>query len=415
MGIELYKKAFEIRDSKLWDILMGTQVFALKKPSGDVVYVQVTRNGEGERMICVYYGEESLDMARRLFDEDPVNMADDEEALHLDAMIEGVELIYSDEDMLDDEQLERIGNNAEKYDAVLDGPGAYPDFYIMRPGEPRSTKLSENDETMMDMALDALTYLVKDQDESIRLFIPAMVTTAYDMMMLEKKKGSYKQYVLPVPELEKIKYPAGSNCNEILQKRLKIMKKKGNWVCRIKRMTEPVQWGETKEQVMASYLETIDPAGHKTINVTPVAFYEKRTEVVLDKFMEAIVAYGSCPAKISVMDERTYVLLKQWCRNCEIKLELEDYIPELDLPAELLDMCLDGDFDPEEVVKNELANMDRGLDFFLALSDEALLSMREELRILRSIKKEDDGMIFPEEISRKLNKLLKRIHDLGIK
>ena len=108
MGIELYKKAFEIRESQLWNILTGEQVFALKKKSKGVVYVQVTRNAEGHKAVCVLYGEESFDMLRRLFDDDPGNMADDEEALHLEAMIEGVQLIYFDEEMLDSSRIRYI-------------------------------------------------------------------------------------------------------------------------------------------------------------------------------------------------------------------------------------------------------------------------------------------------------------------
>ena len=414
MGIELYKKAFEIRESQLWNILTGEQVFALKKKSKGVVYVQVTRNAEGHKAVCVLYGEESFDMLRRLFDDDPKNMADDEEALHLEAMIEGVQLLYFDEEMLDDSRIRYIRSRAEVCGADLDGRDAYPVFYSIHPGEPRTTSLDKTDVTLLDMALDALLYLIKDHDESIRPFIPAMANTAYDMMMLEKKKDDYKQYILPVPALEKIRYPAGSSCNEILQKRLKTMKKKGNWVCRLKRMTEAIEWGQTGKQVAASYLDTIDPAAHKSISVTPVAFYEKRTEVVLDKFMEAIVEYGSCPAKISVMDERTYRLLKQWCKNCGIKLELEEYIPELDLPEELLDMCLDGNFDPDLLIQNELASMEKTLDLFLAMPDEELHDIRDELKLLKEIRKEDDGFMFPEEIRRKFDKLIKRMKELGI-
>ena len=124
--------------------------------------------------------------------------------------------------------------------------------------------------------------------------------------------------------------------------------------------------------------------------------------------------YGSCPAKISVMDERTYRLLKQWCKNCGIKLELEEYIPELDLPEELLDMCLDGNFDPDLLIQNELASMEKTLDLFLAMPDEELHDIRDELKLLKEIRKEDDGFMFPEEIRRKFDKLIKRMKELGI-
>ncbi len=410
MSIELYKKAFEIKKSGLWNIIMEEQIFAIKKAAGEMVYVQVGRNDDGERTVRVYYGEDSLEMARRLLDEDFDTMADDDEALHLEAAIEGVELVYTSKGALDEMQISEAAAAAKECDIRLGGAGAYPAFFRLLRGEPGSPVLEKKDKEMMEKALGALQYLVKDQDDSMRLFIPASVTTAYDMMVLEVSRGRYKRSLLPVPALKKMKYPTGSSCNEILQKRLKKMKKKGCWVCRLKRMTEAIVWGENGKRVMASYLDTIDIAARENVNVTPVAHYETRTEVVLDKFMEAIVQYGSCPAKICVMDGRTYSLLKQWCKNCGIKLEMEEYIPELDMPEGFYDE----DFDPEEILKNEIDFMDTGLDFFLGMSDEGLMEMQEEIRALRALKAHGTYMYMPDSLRKKLDKLIKRLDKLGI-
>ncbi len=410
MSIELYKKAFEIKKSRLWNIVMEEQIFAVRKAAGEMAYVQVGRNDDGERTVRVYYGEDSLEMARRLLDEDFITMADDEEALHLEAAIEGVELVFTNKSELDEEQIRDAAAAAKECDVRLGGAGAYPAFFRLHRGEPGSPVLEKNDKEMMERALGALQYLVKDQDDSMRLFIPASVTTAYDMMVLEASRGRYKRGLTPVPALQKMKYPTGSNCNEILQKRLKKMKKKGCWVCRIKRMTESIEWGVNGRQVMASYLDTIDIPAREHVNVTPVAYYESRTEVVLDKFMEATVQYGSCPAKICVMDERTYSLLKQWCKNCGIKLEMEEYIPELDIPEALFDE----DFDPEEMLMNEVAFLDNALEFFLTMSDEDLINMRDEVQALRVMKPRENDTYFPDSLKKKLDKLIKRMDKLGI-
>jgi len=93
---------------------------------------------------------------------------------------------------------------------------------------------------------------------------------------------------------------------------------------------------------------------------------------------------------------------------------LEEYIPELDLPEELLDMCLDGNLDPDLLIQNELASMEKTLDLFLAMPDEELHDIRDELKLLKEIRKEDDGFMFPEEIRRKFDKLIKRMKELGI-
>ncbi len=384
---------------------MEDQLFALMLPGKDPVYVQVCRDIGGEKTIQLFYDSGSLDNVRRLLDTDMFSMADEEEAMHLSAGIEGACIIYTNKNKLEADEAKEISDMAKRFGVQLKGGGACPAFLRMHCGRPREMMTDAGDEEVMGYALDALSWFIKDKDDSMRLFIPASVKHEYNMTALKTAGKGFEQTSLSIPALGKMKYPAGTNCNEILQKRLKKMKKKGSWVCRIIRLSRPAVWGDGGETVLPSVIKTINYDKRDYIAMIPVAYYEKRTDVMLDKFMEAVIAYGSCPISITVMDERTYTLLKQWCKNCGIKLERTDYIPEFDLPDEIFE---EG-FDEEELLKNELAFLEAALDFVGEIPASELGSFADEIRSIREMKDPENYMILPLKLQRKLDKLLKKL------
>ena len=157
MSVELCKKAPEIKKSGLWDIFMEEQIFALKLPKQDIVFVQVCRNDSDEKNITVYYGEESLEMARRLLDTRMETMADDEEALHLEAMIEGAELVFTNKDELTDLQRVETKSAADELGTKLRGSGAYPAYSRLKRGCDIEPLKDPSDEKIMDAAIDGFT------------------------------------------------------------------------------------------------------------------------------------------------------------------------------------------------------------------------------------------------------------------
>ena len=134
--IDLYKKAFEIKKSGLWDIFLEEQIFALKIKNGDMIYVQIRRNDDEEKTVSVYYGEGSLEMVRRIMDTDPDTMADEEEVEHLFAMIEGAELCFTNKASLTEKEQE-VALAAAKLSGIRPGgSGAYPKFRRLKKGQP---------------------------------------------------------------------------------------------------------------------------------------------------------------------------------------------------------------------------------------------------------------------------------------
>ena len=407
---DLYEKALEIKKSGLWDIFLEEQIFALKNKNEDMVFVQIRRNDDEEKTVSVYYGDDTLEAVRRIMDADPETMADDEEVLHLEAMIEGVELTFTNKSRLSEYEQQMASAAAALHGIKPRGSGAYPKFSRLRKGQPPADLKEDADKLVMSKALDAAMWFIEGKEGKVRLFIPTEDKNGFDMAVVEERRGKFRQSFVKIPGLERMKYPAGVNSNEILQKRIKMMKKRGSWACRLVRVDTPAAWGGGSEKVLPSVIKTVCLEKSEIVEMTPVAYYESRTEVVLDKFMEAICQYGSCPVQIMVMDDRTYSLLKQWCRNCAIKLERVEYVPELELPEGIYDSGMDVD----AFMENGFEYIETAIDFLLSLPDEALSAMPDELKSVREIKESGADELFSPEFQRKLNRLIKKMDKLDI-
>ncbi|MBR6257792.1 MAG: hypothetical protein IKR23_10475 [Lachnospiraceae bacterium] len=410
MNPELYKKAYEAKKSGLWDVFMEEQVFALKVPDADTVFVQVTRSGTDEKMLAVYYGEQVLDLVRRFYDMESESMADADEANHLEASFEGVELTFTLKDRLPKREAKEASGVARECGIRLGGSGAYPLFRRLCCGHSGEELSLEEDEKIMQLAIDAAMWLAKDGSAKFRLFIPSLTNSAYDMPLLEYNKGKYKRSRIHIEALGEMKYPAGSNCNEILQKKIKKMPKKGEWACRLVRLRNTVNLGLGRENVLPSKLKTYDYGKDRYVDVASVVFYEEHTDAVLDAFMEAITEYGRCPVRINVMDMRTFVLLKRWCKNCGISLRLHEYIPILDVP----DSIYMGDPEGEGMTEFGPEYFDVVLECLLSAPEEQLKSFAYELKEIRAVKDSGVFELFPPSLRKKMEKLIKKLDKLGL-
>ncbi len=407
---ELYQKAFEIKKSGLWDIFLEEQIFALKIKNGDMIYVQIRRNDDEEKTVSVYYGEGSLEMVRRIMDTDPDTMADEEEAEHLFAMIEGAELCFTNKASLTGKEQE-VALAAAKLSGIRPGgSGAYPRFRRLKKGQPFAPLSEKRDIQIMMMALDAAMWFIKGKSGKVRLFIPATVRSSFEMAVLEADNEGYTQNFIKMPKLGRMVYPAGVNSNEILQKRIKKMVKRGRWACRIVRLDVVYEWGENNEKVLPSVMKIINLDNGDFIEMMPVAHYEERTEVVLDKFMEAICDYGSAPVQIFVMEERTAALLGRWCKNCGIRLSRVEYIPELDM----YDGIYDGGDDEDDRSQGPLFYIEMAVDFLISVPDGRLKGFAEDIQGIRGVKNSLFYTMLSDEYRKKIDDLIIRFKKLGL-
>ena len=391
-------------------MFMEEQVFALKVPDADTVFVQVTRSGADEKMLAVYYGTQVLDLVRRFYDMETESMADADEAGHLEASFEGVELTFTIKERLSKWEAKEASQAAKENGIRLGGYGAYPMFRRLYSGHKGEELRDGEDERIIGQAIDAAMWLAKDGSAKFRLFIPSLTNAAYDMPLLEYNKGKYKRSHIHIEALGEMKYPAGSNCNEILQKKIKKMPKKGEWACRLVRLRNTVNLGLGRENVLPSKLKTYDYGKDSYVDVASVVFYEEHTDAVLDAFMEAITEYKSCPVRINVMDMRTFMLLKRWCKNCGINLRLHEYIPILDMP----DSMYMGDPEGEGMTEFGPEYFDVVLECLLAATEEQLKSFAYELKEIRAVKESGAFELFPQSLRKKMEKLLKKLDKLGL-
>ena len=210
-------------------------------------------------------------------------------------------------------------------------------------------------------ALDAAVFLAGKMGKNIRK-LAFLHEPDETLPLLSREGDAFRIEKIPMPPEPEVCYPIGHTPNELYMARTKRLPKKGNWFCELTVYPKPLKADGMDEQVIPWQLLTADSKSGKGIQVQMVRDYETRTEVMLDKLMEAMFRENVCPASITVADDRTYSLLEDWTAEMKIDLLTDEDKPEAIIAMEAKMMA---ESDPAGAVEDML-------DYFLMIPEQAL-------------------------------------------
>ena len=398
----LYDKAFRMKAAKPWNALEQEQVFALEI-AGKIYYLQMTKNDETDRVLRIYQDENDLKSCLMMLEHDAGNPGS---YVELKAQVLSQNTLIcalTSRDYLEEEDQEAVRTYAIDHGISLRGRYAWPQMQRLVsfriPQEP-----NPEEETAMAESMEAVIWLSLHGKEA-EIQVRKISFDSPWITLLRKTADGYTAEDMEMPKLPETEIPAGENHNDVFQMKTRKMKKHGAWYCRLDVLSEPRPAEGVEGLYFAWELQTFDLEGERTVDVQAVRDYVHRTDVMLDKLMEAIFKENKCPKEIQVSDERTQKLLQSWCDEVGIRLSRGE-MPESF--QEKYDGDTD-DLDSEEMIEQ----VDALMDLMLMLPDEVLLKHRKEL----AEQKEFLEMMalhpnVPESSRKKMNKTVLRIEEL---
>ena len=395
----LYEKAFAFKALKLWEKLEDDQIFAVRVGDRDC-YINIMGKLGEHYALAVYPDREGMDGLWRIY-----QAADGEETEILAAGLgqDSIHCEFAARDELEEDAMEQLKAYAKSHGISMRGKqGIWPQFMRYRPYREPKLVTSEEDAEILEEALDGALWLAGQRREEICL-LAHMDEEGETIPLLCRDGDTWRAEEMPMPAEPEASFPVGDTPNEMYKARTRKLKKKGTWTCGLMLMPTLSAAEGMDEKVYPWNLLTLNIPEKTGIEVQGVRDYETRTDVMLDKLMEAMFRENVCPKSIEVSDERTYALLSDFCTEMKIQLVMLDEKPEVmeDLEEQILVQS-----NPERVV----SVMEDMLDFVLSIPDEHLYDDPAQAAMYREVFEE---MLtqpdLPEGIRFRVTALLERL------
>ena len=276
---------------------------------------------------------------------------------------------------------------------------AWPQCLRYRPYRMPKLIDDEAEMEMLETALDGACWLAGQ----MKVVLLAHLFEEPETIPLLRRDGdSWKMEAIPAPKEPDICYPIGHTPNEIYLARVQRLPRKGKWACKLILYPSASPAEGIEEMVFPWELLTVNLSTQKPVSVQRVRDYETRTDVMLDKLMEAMFRENSCPKTICVADERTCSLLEDWTAEAGIELSMEAEMPALLEQLESYRLT-------EAHPKGMTAAMEEMLDMVLTLPDKELFLNQPELdEYLLQFREMLEQPDLPDSIRDRVTALLER-------
>ena len=437
---DIFEKMYAFRAQKPWHKISPEQLITFPA-DGRTCYVHLSSQDGNESVVTVYFDDQGLKYCRQM--NAAMLARDASEMLAAAHRQDCISAMLNPKDALRDEQVEEVRAFAKAHDIHLAGKNAWPCFFHMHPWQP-PTNLEDGaaDTEILGRALDRLLWAAAHMED---LPFPPALSGGDSVLLLREGIGGYTPELAPLPDVQPDDYPIGKSGNDLYKARVKKLKKKGVLGCDLTISSTPSPAEGVTGYYFAWILETCTLPDGNAVYVRPVRDYENRTDVMLDKLMEAVIERKVCPETIEVYHPRTEALLRDWCAEMKIALVLKEEKPECIARLEWMEMMgmdeetaedfmtmlgLDGDDDEyfdddpyfwddddEEEDWAEEDDVRKMLSMTLLMMesspDEVLLSNRKELRSAQAeLKFMKEALNLPKEDLDRLNRQIRRIDSL---
>lgn len=395
----LYQYAFEYRKTKLWRILLETDLFAFRSSDGQFCYVSLTGGSEEPITLAVYIGSDGLYSFLRLAQTDLMSLspfASEELLMQQDCL----QCIFVGKDDLSAEEHAEVKGYTRRHGIRVGGKKAYPLFRKYTPNHLPWPLQTEQEETILCEALAAalgLFGLLKGKKPADLGFsrhsyaADAPREVPQTIPLLEYQGNGYVSGQTALPPEGPLVIPAPRATNDIGIASLKKLKKTGIWECKIIRFPQPVQDAPDQIPFFPVALLAVESSSGYILQVPPVENYEDNPEHLMDLFIETLVNEKIRPIKIRVPDERTYAFVRPLCERLKIALSADEDTPALDAAEE--DFFIHFDMEIDE----QLEELHKIFDTLLDLDGEQLERLRTDMSSLFDLLEEQEALLHAGE------------------
>lgn len=353
----LIELALAFRRAKLWNLLFDTELFAFSAPDGTLCYCCVMGQLGQHMALAVYPGREGLSTYHSILtsDED-LSPAQRWELMCAQRCIQ---CSFESKDVLPDGQLGQVRDYARRSGLSLRGKNAFPFFQSYRPQCLPWPELTEAEEALLCQGLEtalAVKEAVGRSGKDALGFQMCHEGWGTIPLAAPDPQGGLRFTSTPLPEPLAPDDPAPLLLDELKQRRLLRLARKGYWCCELVLAPDAVEQKEGGPPRYPLLLLCWDSVSEQF--ATPELMEDTSPEAMLDALLEQMLRSSRRPRSIRVRDRRTFRLLEDAAGKLGITLtEGGDLSPLDEIEENLYHLGADETPDELQMVYDVLMEM----------------------------------------------------------
>lgn len=340
--------AFKFRATEAWNEISDSGIFAAKLSDGTKVYCTVMGNGGTHHSLGIYIGDKGFSTflntlsANELSPIDAINLSEEFDCINCDFM---------QAKDIDDKVKQVIRDYANRNSIKIPRKNGWIDFTRFLPYKAQWCITDERDAFVAEEALRAATFFVgefkmgrcADVDFDPMGEYPTPKGGKPIPLIVADETGTYHIEETTTPPLYPREYIAPIFDNDILIGKLKSVKKSGRYECRLQNIPLPIKDDNQETSFIPNVFVIVDDTNDSVVMPLTTCDYPDDVQMLLTKLANHLCSFDINPKQITVNDDKTYNLIKDFCHKCDIKLKKEKRMPKLDETCMMLVqqmMCL---------------------------------------------------------------------------
>lgn len=333
MDKELVIAALRFRRCALFETLNDSQIFAVKLLDGQTGYCCCMGNGGEHFALALYRGQEGFDTYLKSLksghDIDPLETFE----RHMTFHAVNCDFENATDCLIGKDERATIKKIAAEEGIKMCRPKGWPDFHVMAGSAQYIGIPEEKDRFAMTLALQAgceVAHRIEglDYEQLSDLGFDDFYATDRGGKVIPllsvQSDGLWSWDKTTTPPLSETKFTTPIFDNPSSTFKLRAMKHKGTYECCVAHSPLPVVDGDIRYYPI-DLLAVMDPQGIPPFIPSFIREQKGWETEILDGFATEIINSGMCPASIEIDDERTYILLKDFCEKTGIKLSKTAY------------------------------------------------------------------------------------------
>ena len=328
--------AYEFRMTEPWERLTDSNIFAVYLSDGTYVYCSIMGNGGEYHSLSIYIGTNGFSTYLRAALFHDMSML---ENLNASIEFDCINCGFMQAKDIDGKVKKIVRNYAERKSIKIPRKNGWADFKRFSPFKTLWCITDEHDAFIAEEALKAATFFVKKFYEKSYLGVnldpmgkyPDPIGGKRIPLIKNNKDGSYHLSVTTTPALRPFLYIAPIYENDILAIKLKKMVKGGDLECRLLHIPVPIADSKKPVPPVVGTLILADKNTSEMLMPITTIDYPDEPQRLLTQLAIYLSDGGICPQSIFVSDSKTYLLLKNFCKKCDIQLYSVDEMPDMDM------------------------------------------------------------------------------------
>ncbi len=395
---ELYRMAFKFRETKLWENVADSELFAVRLDEHTTGYCSVMGMLGEHVALALYIADSGFETYR--------NIACNEYSPGFIFEQDCIQLSLENAELLDKIDIDEAKKYAYRFNKELTGENAYPVFLRYSPFRIPWDVTDKTDMEYLAIAVQCSVEVANNFEKFLQYFEGKYINieqggTVIPLICMNAGAFEWKETTLPAPVQRT--YETVTFCDDLVAQTIKKRKKAGVWECELLAMNSPVDMGEGNPPAYPELLLCVDAGTGMVLNGDALAVSNDDYMDLVKGLANVLLDAKGMPAEIRVRNEKTQALLQSFCEKCGITLTLTQ---ETEFLEEVTtNFARDFGFG-EEIIGEQMQKL---LDLFESADEQMIADMPEV--IASQIKRFVETGVLPEKFIKLFNKYHPDTHD----